>query len=365
MRDSGFTNTTPSQFDASFYLPLKWKLDQLLDSIKYTIDIGSPDPAAISLKLNEITEMMPRLRENFFVPVLHTNGCGDFTMLSRADWFSLRGYPEWNIFSWAINSILIFQAHFNGIEIEELPPNVTHYHIEHDYGSGWTPEGSSNLWARLDQQGIPYLSYGDFTEIAKELQRSSSEGCFTVYNELSWGYFDREIECHLIVGPDTPPQPPLRLNAGPLGEMLDLTVIADFPLERSFCHHGKSALYVTQDGAQEIVVETAPAGWSYSLSFDLSAAATLAPEYWLRVELRVDNGKISVGALSAEDPDFLVQVECQGPSKTYSEVTMFVKDASRAGELIFRNANSEGESGHFRVRWVQILQEPEGALPIR
>src|SRR5262249_12417724 len=31
---------------------------------------------------------------------LHTNACGDFTLLAREDWARLRGYAEWPIFSW-------------------------------------------------------------------------------------------------------------------------------------------------------------------------------------------------------------------------------------------------------------------------
>jgi hypothetical protein len=357
--EDGFVNTTQTQFDSSFYVPLKWKLNNL----QYIIERGSPNLSDVSLKLRDILEAMPSLRNNFFVPVLHTNGCGDFTMLSRADWFAFRGYPEWNTFSWAIDSVLIFQAHFNGIEIEELPPNIVHYHIEHDYGSGWTPEGSSSLWARLDQRGIPYIRYDDSMEIVRELQRNASEGQFTIYNELNWGYFDREVECHLMIGPNVPPRPPLRSNTGPLEEAIDLTVIADLPLKSSFCHYGEYGVDVTEDGFPEIAVVTAPSQWSYSLAFDLRAAGASAADYWLKVDVYVDSGKISVGALNEERTDFLVQAECRGPSKTFSEVTMFVKDASRASELIFRNANSDGEPARFRVRSVQILGEAETVGP--
>src|SRR5436305_543389 len=82
-----------------------------------------------------------------------------FPMLARNDWFALHGYPDWNVFSWAIDSAIVFQTHFNNLKIQELPGDLVHYHNGHDYGSGWTPEGSGNLWARLDRQGIPYLSY--------------------------------------------------------------------------------------------------------------------------------------------------------------------------------------------------------------
>jgi hypothetical protein len=359
-RDGCFVNTTQTQFDFSFYNPLKHKIDDL----QYLIEGGSPDLAEIALKLREILTTMPQLRDNFFIPLLHTNGCGDFTMLSRFDWFALRGYPEWNIFSWAIDSILIFQAHFNGIKIEELPAHVTHYHIEHDYGSGWTPEGSSNLWARLDQRGITYISYDDFTEITKELQGNASEGRFTLYNELSWGFFDRAIDCCPFVGPDTLPRPPLRSNAGPIEETVDLTVIANLPLERSFCRGDqdvRSQIRESEDGSREIVVETSSSQWSYSLTFDLSIANTLAPDYWIKTEVCVDSGTIFIGILNREGNDFLAQAECRGPSKKYQEVMIFVKNTLLVSEVIFRNGNSDGRSARFRVRSITILHETGAA----
>jgi hypothetical protein len=182
-QDGEFINTTQKQFDFSFYNPLKHKLDNL-QNLLHTKDLNVEEAAS---KLAEIVAIMPELRDNFYIPLLHTNGCGDFTLTSRRDWFALRGYPEWNVFSWAIDSAIIFQAYFNGLIVEKLSPKIIHFHIEHDYGSGWTPEGAGNLWARLDQKGIPYISYDQFTEVAKELQRNADRGLCTVYNGLDWG----------------------------------------------------------------------------------------------------------------------------------------------------------------------------------
>src|SRR5262249_33856914 len=36
---------------------------------------------------------------------LHTNACGDFTLLSRENWFRFAGYPEWVMYSWHIDSV--------------------------------------------------------------------------------------------------------------------------------------------------------------------------------------------------------------------------------------------------------------------
>ena len=362
-RDGVLVNTTPTQFDATFYEPLTRRLDSLASML--CDKQAGLDPVLVELQ--DIISTMPRLRENFFIPGLHTNGCGDFTMMSRVDWFALRGYPEWHIFSWWIDSAIVFQAYYDGIAIEELSADILHYHIEHDHGSGWTPEGSSNLWSRLDQRGIPYIRYDDSMEIVRELQRNASEGRFTVYNDLNWGYFDREVECHPIVRPDTPPRPPLRSNAGPLEETPDFALIVDLPLERSFFRGDESVrceVREAEDGTREIAVQTAPAEWSYSLGFDLSAVAALAPDYWLNVELCVDSGKIFVGVLNQKGTDFLVQIECRGPNRRYSDVTIFVKDTSQARELIFRNGNSDGEPARFRVRSVALLREPQVSLPV-
>src|SRR5262249_37142431 len=40
-------------------------------------------------------------------PLLHTNACGDFTLLSRDAWFRLRGYAELDVFSMHLDSLLV------------------------------------------------------------------------------------------------------------------------------------------------------------------------------------------------------------------------------------------------------------------
>ena len=220
-RADGFTNSTPAQFETEFYEPLLAELRQIGQSLRD----GEIETGKAGKDLSGLFAKMEMWRDNYYLPVLHTNGCGDFTLMSREDWFLLRGYPEWQIFSWAIDSILIFQAHYNGIAIEELSPDMVHYHIEHDYGSGWTPEGSSSLWNRLDQSGIPYITRPVFIDIARELKTNDAEGHFTVYNDLKWGFFEREIETRTLVEHGTPARPPLYCNESPLQEVEDLVPV--------------------------------------------------------------------------------------------------------------------------------------------
>lgn len=119
---------------------------------------------------------------------LHTNACGDFTLLSYQDWCELRGYPEWEIFSWHLDSILLYQANRNGIREVNLHRNLGIYHIEHR--SGYTPEEEEKLFNRLDEKKIPYLSIKDFWSLVHEMDAKKRKGEKTIYNSDTWGFSD-------------------------------------------------------------------------------------------------------------------------------------------------------------------------------
>lgn len=98
-----------------------------------------------------------------------TNACGDFTLMSREDWMRLRGYPEWPIFSWHLDSVLLLQAVRLGIEQVILPPRLGIYHLDHALGSGYSPEGAEIMFARLDRARIPYLTNTDILDLLDAL----------------------------------------------------------------------------------------------------------------------------------------------------------------------------------------------------
>src|SRR5262249_51226306 len=113
---------------------------------------------------------------------------------------------------------LVFQAYHNGLTVKELDPSCVHYHIEHDYGSGWTPEGAGSLWTRLDERGIPYMSYDQFTELVYEMQDNAAQNVFTVYNGLDWGFANEELDDRPIVVAGTNACGPSKVNDFPLTE---------------------------------------------------------------------------------------------------------------------------------------------------
>ena len=122
--------------------------------------------------------------DRLVLPKLHTSGCGDFTLASRDVWSAMRGYPEWPIFSWHLDGIVLYQAYAGGVEMINLRPPMVAIHLEHSEGSGWTPEGSRRLFSRLDTTGIPFLSTQEYRKIARKLVRGRG---FQPFNSDDWG----------------------------------------------------------------------------------------------------------------------------------------------------------------------------------
>jgi hypothetical protein len=116
--------------------------------------------------------------------------CGDFTLLARDDWFRLRGYHEWPIFSWHLDSMFMFACNAQGLREVRLGPNYRIYHIDHSVGSGWSPAGGSQLFARLDAKGIPYLSNED---VAQWCAKYAEEPNAALVNDMNWGLSDRVL----------------------------------------------------------------------------------------------------------------------------------------------------------------------------
>jgi hypothetical protein len=121
---------------------------------------------------------------------LHTWACGDFTLLAREDWFHLRGYPEWAMYSWHIDSAFMFAANAHDIREVALSPRFRIYHIDHSVGSGWSPAGQSQLFGRLTALGIPYMSN---QELAQWQARVAANPAAAIVNDAAWGIADRDL----------------------------------------------------------------------------------------------------------------------------------------------------------------------------
>lgn len=127
---------------------------------------------------------------NASIEHLHTNGCGDFTLLARAGWDAIRGYPEFEAFSFNIDSMGLVAAHYAGFEEVSLLPPCVCFHIEHSLGSGWSPEGEQKLFQRLRQSAILNPEWPVLLPLVDRMRR---ERRALEFNHAGWGLADFDL----------------------------------------------------------------------------------------------------------------------------------------------------------------------------
>ena len=110
---------------------------------------------------NEAThhaEHFARIRKQRNIVCLHTNACGDLTIMDRRSWSRIHGYAEYDMYSMHIDGLACWAAHVAGIP-QVVLDDIHIYHIEHAAGSGFAPEHQQLLWQRLNDRGIPYIDW--------------------------------------------------------------------------------------------------------------------------------------------------------------------------------------------------------------
>lgn len=119
---------------------------------------------------------------------LHTNASGDFTLMAKDRWFELRGYPELEMFSFHIDSLLCYMAHHAGLR--EVVLRYPIFHIEHS--GGWTPaaERDKSLYTRLSEARIPRLTNDQFDALAVQMRRERRP---LIFNDEAWGLANEEL----------------------------------------------------------------------------------------------------------------------------------------------------------------------------
>lgn len=168
--------------------------------------LASPGPApapppstAFGRIRRYVSERLTRVPRRMFLAWPFTNACGDFTLLSREDWFRLGGYPEWPVFSWHLDSILVYQARAIGLREKSFGPHARVYHIEH--GKGYTPEGASVLFSSLTSRGIPFLTDADLWQVHSHFTGRSRFRQSPLFNDSSWGMADADLPVASISRP--------------------------------------------------------------------------------------------------------------------------------------------------------------------
>ncbi|MFA4909460.1 MAG: hypothetical protein WC649_00210, partial [Desulfobacteria bacterium] len=125
---------------------------------------------------------------------LHFNACGDFTLMSKNNWHKLRGYPEFDMYSPHLDSLMLLITYHAGIRQEILRDPVRLYHVEHH--GAWIAEKASKLEKEKKSEDIPVLSLSQFQEWASEMNRNQRP---IIFNDSEWGFASERLRETIVI----------------------------------------------------------------------------------------------------------------------------------------------------------------------
>jgi hypothetical protein len=160
-------------------IPRRWQ-----EILRYFHDLARRLGGAIASQLLVLGASVERLR----LKRAHTNACGDFTLLSRDWWHRLRGYPEAEMFSLHLDSVLCHTAVISGAREVVLAGRKRLYHIEH--GAGWSLGEADRLVARIRSLGVPVLDFASYERWIDGMRRDPSA---RIVNHEHWGLALEEL----------------------------------------------------------------------------------------------------------------------------------------------------------------------------
>jgi len=300
---------------------------------------------------------------------LHTNACGDFTLLSLDGWEAIHGYPEFEAFSFNIDSMGFVAAHYAGYEEVSLLPPCVCFHIEHGIGSGWTPEGEKKLFDRLRDAGILNPEWPVLMPLVDEMRIKSQP---LEFNHVGWGMADFDL----------PEQAMGDTNIIPTDKLAQLALQAET--------RAVSAIQPAHDLDRLTLAHERRVAWGPSLTFatDVEKAVLYIPDsegcYW-------ENSSIAYSMQSVRTTTMVFHLEkfahqfplrfdpCQGSGLvTINSITVFDLSNNRVTlELEDRDVNKIGIGGTAvwensalsRINgWKQLLfssNKSNGRRPLR
>ncbi|MCK5564568.1 MAG: FkbM family methyltransferase [Planctomycetes bacterium] len=120
---------------------------------------------------------------------IHSNACGDFTLMAKQKWIAFRAYPELPLWSIYVDSLFLHMPYVSGLRQVILPEPMRVYHIEHE--TGWeviseTMKERPSL--NYHQQYLPWC------------QQMIAQSTPLTNNDDNWGYAKVNFKEHVIAG---------------------------------------------------------------------------------------------------------------------------------------------------------------------
>lgn len=123
----------------------------------------------------------------FKMQELDTRACGDFTLMSKAAWLDIQGYPEFDLYSIHIDSMGIMAATALDYQQVILPPKKRVFHIHHK--DGW--EAFTPISVLKYMEKIPGLDWNLVADAGAYIVKHKSR--YNI-NKPDWGFANEDLE---------------------------------------------------------------------------------------------------------------------------------------------------------------------------
>jgi hypothetical protein len=126
-------------------------------------------------------------------PVLHTNACGDFTLLSKKHWERVSGYPEFPMRAMKLDGLLCYAAYYTGAKEITLNDPMRIYHLDHSGRS----DGAIVALSERGSGGASYqVSPHQYKAWVEEMRMSRRP---IIFNKDRWGLSNEELP-EIVIG---------------------------------------------------------------------------------------------------------------------------------------------------------------------
>ncbi len=118
---------------------------------------------------------------------LHTNACGDFTLLSAEYWMKVAGNPEFPVRAMKLDGLLCYAAHYAGAREMVLKDPLRIYHLEHPARADGALVALSGRSSENQNLQVPLSQYQAYIDRMRNLHDS------IIFNNLNWGLADETL----------------------------------------------------------------------------------------------------------------------------------------------------------------------------
>lgn len=113
--------------------------------------------------------------------------CGDFTLMSKADWLKIEGYLELDLYSIHIDSMALNACVAAGMEQVLYPQELCTYHIHHE--EGWSSMDPLKVLHFSEKR--PGIDWAIMFESGKHIIKNKTNYGF---NKPDWGFANQAFE---------------------------------------------------------------------------------------------------------------------------------------------------------------------------